>query len=132
MIRGLWHCCRSIALLLITTLAVAGCSVMGGTAASTATPTVQAGKSALTAIQPSVQRLRGNGETDLQPGDRLEVQPRDQIKLSDTGRAFLDFPQQAEVELVRSSDVQVNDLQVDAAGVGHVTLKQALGHSFTR
>jgi formylglycine-generating enzyme required for sulfatase activity len=133
MILGSWRSCRLIALLLITTWVVAGCSLMRRTAAPTVTPTVQAGRSALNAVQPSVERSRGGGETtSLQAGDSLDIQPKDQIQVGDIGRAFLDFPQQLEVEMVRSGKIQIEDLQVDAAGIDSITLKQTLGHSYTR
>ena len=122
-----------VLLLLVTAAIVTGCNGPASANASIPTPTVSPVASSLTISQPVVQRLRGaNAVRSLQVGDTVDIQPKDRVKVEDKGRGFLDFPHQLEVELMRTSDVQVNDIRLEPGGTVLVTLKQTLGNTFSR
>jgi len=114
-------------------LCAAGCGGIRESRAAPAPPAASPNQAFVSVVQADVQQLRpGNDPRSLEPDDNVDLQPKDQIHVEGTGRAFLEFPQQLEVELVRSSQMAIDDLQIDPAGSVVVRLKQIEGYSFTR
>ena len=126
------HSCLGFVLATLALL-TAGCGGSQVPKAASASPTVSPNRAFINVVQTDVQQLRpGSAPRSIQPGDSVDLQPKDQIRVEGKGRAFLEFPQQLEVELVRRSQMAIDDLRIEPAGSLVVRLKQIEGHSLTR
>ena len=124
---------RRGALLQILGLILAACSSAAPAPTATLTSTPDPAAVTLNVVQPAVQRIRqGEAASDLQAGDMVELRPQDQLRVRDRGRAFLEFANNLEVEVVRRTDLQVDAIQSATAGPSAITLTQTSGQTFSQ
>lgn len=122
-----------VLLLVIPLFVVGGCSGARSAQSPKPSPTHSPTQVMLTVMQAVVQRIAGNGaEKAVEPGDPVEIQTNDRVRAEEKGHAFLEFPHQLEVELVRSTEIKLTDIHQGPSGSIEVALRQASGHTFTR
>ena len=131
--QELWNSRAWVLLMLIPILILGGCSRARSTIAPKLSPTPSPTQVLLTVIQPVVRRFTDTGtEITVNPGESIQIQANDRIKVEDKGRGFLEFPHQLEVEIVRGTEMKVTDVHLEPTGIVEVALRQTSGHSFTR
>ena len=131
--QELWNCRAWVLLVLIPILILGGCSGARSANAPKSSPTPSPTQVLLTVIQAVVRRFPDTGtEITVNPGESIQIQANDRIKVEDKGRGFLEFPHQLEVEIVRNTEMKVTDVHLEPTGTVQVALRQTSGHSFTR
>jgi hypothetical protein len=86
-------------------------------------------QAALTAVDSPVKLIKKqNTESEVQPGENVNVLVNDLIEVSGESRAFLNFPEFLDVELYRNAHLMLTDAKLESGGAISVYLNQIQGH----
>jgi len=86
-------------------------------------------QAALTAVDSPIKLIKEqNTESEVQPGENVNVWVDDLIEVSDESRAFLKFPEFLDVELYRNSHLLLTDAKLESGEAISVYLNQIQGH----
>ena len=120
---------RQIGLIMIPLLIVVSCApsaVIQPTTPATTTADYQA---ALTAVDSPIKLIKKqNTESEVQPGENINVWVDDLIEVGGESRALLNFPEFLDVELYRNAHLLLTDAKLESGGAISVYLNQIQGH----
>jgi len=94
-------------------------------------PSTTAGdyQAALTAVDSPVKLIKEqSSESEVQPGENINVWVDDLIEVSGESRALLNFPEFLNVELYRNAHLLLTDAKLESGGAISVYLNQIQGH----
>lgn len=120
---------QKIILIIVPLSIVAGCA--SPTAIQPVIPVTNAEdyQAALTAVDSPIKLIKKQStESEVQPGEDVNVWVDDLIEVGGESRAFLKFPEFLDVELYRNAHLLVTDAKLESGGAISVYLNQIQGH----
>lgn len=86
-------------------------------------------QAALTVVDSSIKLIKPqSAESEIQPGENVNVWVDDRIEVSADSRALLNFPEFLDVELYRNAQLLLTDAKLESGGAISVYLNQIQGH----
>jgi len=120
---------KQVIAIMILLLIVSGCAttISSPVASQTNEPRSLAD---LTSVASIIMRYQGeNSQTEVKPGETVDVQVNDRIEADENGRAILKLSDLLEVEIFRNTKVSLDELRLESGGSTFVKLNQDQGHT---
>jgi len=120
---------RQIVLIMIPLLIAASCAPPAVVQPVISVTNADDYQAALTAVDSPIKLIKQqNTESEVQPGENVDVWVDDLIEVSGESRAFLNFPQFLDVELYRNAHLLLTDAKLESGEAISVYLNQLQGH----
>jgi formylglycine-generating enzyme required for sulfatase activity len=120
---------RQISLIMVSLLIAISCVPSAVIQPATPATTVADYQAALTAVDSPIKLIKKqSAESEVQPGENVNVWVDDLIEVSGESRAFLNFPEFLNVELYRNAQLLLTDAKLESGGAISVYLNQIQGH----
>jgi len=118
-----------IVLIILPLLIAASCAPPAVIQPAIAVTTADDYQAALTAVDSPIKLIKMQStESEVQPGENVNVWVDDLIEVSGESRAFLKFPEFLDVELYRNAHLLLTDAKLESGGAISVYLNQIQGH----